>query len=113
MKFLPIIALSMACATSAFAQDAQMTSVGRSAKAPKEVASCIAKSWADKTQQPVVSQTVIANDLGVDVLLPGQQPGGSAAVVRPAPSGNGSWAGLRTVGGSADPAASSDISACL
>lgn len=122
MKYLPIIALSMACATTAMAQSApQITPQGRSAQQPKEVAQCIAKRWADKTQQPVISQTVAANDTAVDVLLPGQKPGGSAAVVRPAPPNsfhtttptNGSWVGLRTVDGAVDPSVQADIQACL
>lgn len=114
MKYLPLIALSVVFSACAAQPTEHFASVGKSTKAPKEVAQCIASAWADKTQQPVVSQTTIANDRGVDVLMPGQRPGGSAAIVRPAMQGDGTWVGLRSEdGGTPDPAAASDINACL
>lgn len=116
MKFIPtfmaagaLVALG-ACAT----QEPQMTSIGKSAKAPQAVAQCISTSWADKTQTPVVSQTRVANDFGVDVLVPGQQPGGDAAVVRQSPQGPGSWVGYRSLHNTApDPSVTAAISSCL
>lgn len=114
MKYLPIIALTVALSACATQPPEHFASIGNSAKAPKDVAQCIATTWANKSQQPVVSQTTIANDRGVDILVPGQAPGGDAATVRPAMQGDGSWVGYRSSKGmSPDPAMTSDVSACL
>jgi hypothetical protein len=114
VKYLPIIALTIAVSACATQPTDHFASIGNSAKAPKDVAVCIASSWATKTQQPIVSQTTIANDMGVDVLVPGQPPGGSAAIVRPAMQGNGTWVGFRSADGAVPgPDVTSDISACL
>jgi hypothetical protein len=65
--------------------------VGQSMLAPRAAATCIAQKWANSSQQTVYMQHVFANDTAFDVYVPGQQiPGGSAALVRPAPSGSGS-----------------------
>ncbi len=115
MKYLPIIATAALFSASAMAAPSeQFTSVGKSDKAPKAVAQCIASAWADKTQQPVVSQTVIANDMGVDVLVPGQAPGGDAATVRPSLQGPGTWVGFRSTSGTApDQSVTGAITGCL
>jgi hypothetical protein len=114
VKYLPLIALTVALAACAAQPPADVQSVGQSQKPAKEVAACIAKSWADKSQQQVISQEVLANDLAKDVYVPGQQPpNGSAALVRPARSGNAAtWIGFRATGGGAG-GATSDINACL
>ncbi|WP_317135480.1 MULTISPECIES: hypothetical protein [Burkholderia] len=89
--------------------------MGQSQKPAQDVATCIAKTWADKAQQQVVTQEVLANGLAADVYVPGQQPpNGAAAVVRPAPSGNAkTWVGFRAGSGAAGGAAASDINSCL
>ncbi|AJK49367.1 hypothetical protein [Burkholderia plantarii] len=115
-KLLPLIALTVAA--SAFAQQQQpqwtIQNVGQSQKPAPQVAACIAKSWADKSQQQVISQDVLANDMAMDVYVPGQQPpNGAAAMVRPARSaGAATWVGFRSVGDAANPAAA-DLSTCL
>jgi len=114
MKYLPIIALTVAVSACAAQPVENYASIGKSAKPPAVLAQCIAASWADKSQQPVVSQTVIANNLGVDVLVPGQPPGGNAATVRPSLQGTGSWVGYRSAqGGAPDATVTSDINSCL
>jgi hypothetical protein len=60
----------------------------------------------------VTVQSALANNQGLDVLLPGQQPGGAAAIVRPATTGSGSWVGIRT-GGREYRDAAADINGCL
>nr|WP_230479326.1 hypothetical protein [Burkholderia humptydooensis] len=89
--------------------------MGQSQKPAPDVSACIAKTWADKSQQQVVTQNVLANGLAADVYVPGQQPpNGAAAVVRPAFSGNAkTWVGFRAGSGSADGAAAGDINSCL
>nr|WP_202031762.1 hypothetical protein [Paraburkholderia sacchari] len=88
-------------------------SVGTSQQPPAAVAQCIAKKWADKSQQQVVQQSVLANDQAVDVYVPGQQPpNGAAATVRPAWNASAkTWVGMRAGGGAGGD--TSDISACL
>jgi hypothetical protein len=112
-KYLPILALSVICAACAAPMDANITAVGPSAKAPADVAQCIAKTWADKAQLPVTSQTAVANDLAVNVYLPGApaDPAGPAAIVRPARSGSGSWVGFRSNGSAQG--VPGDIAGCL
>jgi hypothetical protein len=111
-KYFPLIAL--VAAASAFAQSpAGIQSVGQSQQAPQAVAQCIAKKWADNSQQQVISQATLANEMAVDVYVPGQQPpSGAAAVVRPSNSGKGTWVGFRS-GGATGGDATSAISACL
>ncbi|MEK6314565.1 MAG: hypothetical protein V4807_09130 [Burkholderia gladioli] len=114
-KLLPLIALTVAA--SAFAQQQPqwtIQNVGQSQKPANQVAACIAKTWADKSQQQVISQDVLANDMAMDVYVPGQQPpNGAAAIVRPARvSGAATWVGFRSVGDAANPAAA-DLSTCL
>ncbi|GAB7539809.1 hypothetical protein AB4851_12715 [Burkholderia sp. 22PA0099] len=114
-KLLPLIALTVAA--SAFAQQQPqwtIQNVGQSQKPAQEVSACIAKAWADKSQQTVVSQNVLANGQAMDVYVPGQQPpNGAAALVRPARSaGSATWVGFRSVGDAASPAAA-DLNACL
>lgn len=112
MKYLPLIALTVAFSASA-AQLPAVQSVGQSQQPPKAVASCIAQKWADSSQQQVVSQDTLANDQALDVYVPGQQPpNGAAAVVRPAYTGKGTWVGFRA-NGAAGSDATSAISACL
>jgi hypothetical protein len=70
--------------------------VGQSQLAPRAAATCIAQKWANSSQQTVYMQYVFANETAFDVYVPGQQPpSGSAALVRPAPSGSGSAVGFR------------------
>lgn len=114
MKYLPILAVAAILPACAMQPNAPQSSASTSTKAPSEVAQCIAKTWADQTQQPVVSQTTIANDVGIDVLVPGQPPGGAAAVVRPRPDGKGSWVAYRSTDGTLSQTASAgDVSSCL
>ncbi|PXW27428.1 hypothetical protein [Paraburkholderia caballeronis] len=115
MKYLPLIAITAAlaaCANQPIPTGAQ--SVGTSQQAPTAVAQCIAQKWADRSQQQVVSQTMLANNQAVDVYVPGQQPpNGAAAIVRPAWSANAkTWVGFRAAGGAAGDA-TGDIGACL
>ncbi len=114
-KLLPLIALTVAA--SAFAQQQpqwKIQNVGQSQKPAPQVAACIAKTWADKSQQSVISQDVLANDQAVDVYVPGQQPpNGAAAMVRPARApGAATWVGFRAVGDAASPAVE-DLNSCL
>jgi hypothetical protein len=111
-KYFPLVAL--VAATSAFAQSpAGIQSVGQSQQAPQVVAQCIAKKWADNSQQQVISQATLANNTAMDVYVPGQQPpSGAAAVVRPAYNGKGTWVGFRS-SGAAGGDATGAISACL
>jgi len=115
VKYLPLIvatAALAACANQPMPSGAQ--SVGTSQQPPAAVAQCIAQKWADKSQQQVVSQSVLANGQAVDVYVPGQQPpNGAAATVRPAWSASAkTWVGFRS-GGGAGADATGDISACL
>ena len=113
MKYLPILALTVAISACAAQPPMGVTPVGKSQQAPKVVAQCIAQKWADKSQQQVVSQDTLANDQAMDVYVPGQQPpSGAAAVVRPSYSGPGTWVGFRAAG-SAGSDATSDIQGCL
>lgn len=113
MKYLPLIALTVAISASAAQPPAGVQSVGQSQQPPKAVATCIAQKWANGSQQQVVSQDTMANDQAMDVYVPGQQPpNGAAAVVRPAYTGPGSWVGFRP-NGAAGSDATSSISACL
>jgi hypothetical protein len=112
MKILPLLAVPLIFSACATQPSVTIVPIGQSARAPADVAQCISKTWADKTQQPVTSQTVIANDVAVDVMQPGQAPGGSAALVRPALSGGpGSSVSYRSVGSTMPPPA--DINSCL
>ncbi|WP_196481107.1 hypothetical protein [Burkholderia vietnamiensis] len=108
LKYLPFIALTVAI--SAHAADPAMHNVGQSQKPAQDVSACIAKTWADKSQQQVISQNVLANGLATDVYAPGQQPpNGAAAMVRPARQpGAKTWVGMR-----GDAASAGDINACL
>ncbi|MGF6722422.1 hypothetical protein P3T43_001769 [Paraburkholderia sp. GAS41] len=113
MKFLPLIALTVAISACAAQPPAGVQSVGQSKQPPKAVAQCIAQKWADGSQQQVVSQDTMANDQAMDVYVPGQQPPtGAAAVVRPAYSGSGTWVGFRSNGG-ANSDATGAITGCL
>lgn len=70
--------------------------IGQSQLAPKAAATCVAQKWSGSTGQTVYLEYILANDTAFDVYAPGQQPpGGSAAVIRPAPSGSGSAVGFR------------------
>jgi hypothetical protein len=111
VKYLPILALTVAISACAATPTAQQ--VGTSQQAPKVVAQCIAQKWADQSQQQVIAQATLANDQGVDVYVPGQQPpAGAAATVRPN-GGTGSWVGFRSGNGSAGGDASGGIQGCL
>jgi len=113
VKYLPIIAMAVAISACAAQPPAGVQSVGTSQQPPKVVGQCIAKKWADKTQQQVVAQDTLANDMAMDVYVPGQQPpNGAAAVVRPNYQGSGTWVGFRAAGGAGSDA-TGDISACL
>jgi hypothetical protein len=113
VKYLPLIALTVAISACAAQPPAGVQSVGQSQQPPKVVAQCIAQKWADGSQQQVVSQDTLANDQALDVYVPGQQPpNGAAAVVRPAYTGTGSWVGFRS-GGAAGSDATGAITGCL
>jgi hypothetical protein len=116
MKSLPLLVVTAAtltaCATTPMPPNAQ--AVGESQQPVAAVAQCIAKKWADRSQQQVISQTIIANNQAMDVYVPGQQPpNGAAAVVRPSWTGNSrTWVGFRS-GSGAGGDATGDINACL
>jgi hypothetical protein len=113
VKYLPILALTVAISACAAQTPPGVSPVGTSQQAPKVVAQCIAQKWADKSQQQVISQNTLANDMAADVYVPGQQPPtGAAAVVRPNYSGSGTWVGFRAAG-AAGSDATGDIQACL
>lgn len=57
-----MLALTIAITACAPQPPAGVQQVGSSTKAPRLVAQCIAHAWADKSQQQVVSQNVVAND---------------------------------------------------
>ena len=83
MKYLPLVALTVALSACAAQPPMGVQSVGQSQQPPNVVARCIAQKWADNSQQQVVSQDTLANDKAVDVFVPGQNPpNGAAAVVR-------------------------------
>jgi len=107
MRKIPFVAL--VAATSAFAQaPSGVQTVGHSQRAAEPVAFCIAKKWADASQKEVILQTVVANNLAMDVYVPGQRPpSGDAAMVRP-----GTRVGFRSAGSTASNATPS-ISECL
>jgi hypothetical protein len=113
VKYLPILALTVAISACAAPMSPGVSQVGTSQQPPKAVAQCIAQKWADKSQQQVVSQDTLANDMAADVYVPGQQPpDGAKAIVRPNYSGPGTWVGFRAAGsGGSD--ATGDIQACL
>ncbi|MEJ0003354.1 MAG: hypothetical protein WDN30_07050 [Pararobbsia sp.] len=117
MKYLPLIAVTAAAvllgACAGPGMQAGVQSIGTSQKTAPVVTQCIAQSWADKTQQPITTQSVLANNQAADVLLPGQPPGGAAAVVRPNWQGSGTWVGLRSASGADTSAAAGGIQACL
>jgi len=111
VKYLPILAFAVAI--SACAAQPGVSQVGTSQQAPKVVSQCIAQKWADKSQQQVISQVTLANDMASDVYGPGQQPpSGAAAIVRPSTAGGATWVGFRTAGG-AGGGATGDIQGCL
>jgi hypothetical protein len=106
VKTLPLIALVVA--VSAYAQTpGGPQTVGQTQKAAEPVAFCIAQKWADASQQQVWLETIVANNLAMDVFRPGQTPPtGDAAMVRPG------WVGYR----SASPMgsdATAGVNACL
>jgi hypothetical protein len=114
VKHLPLIALTVAISACAAQPPAGVQSVGTSQQPPATVGKCIAQKWADKSQQQVVSQNMLAFDKAMDVYVPGQQPpNGSAAIVRPSYQGSGTWVGFRPGSGGAGADATGDISACL
>ncbi|TDN61193.1 hypothetical protein [Paraburkholderia sp. BL10I2N1] len=107
MKALPIIALFAAASACAQAPGGVQI-VGQSHQAAEPVAFCIAKKWADASQKEVILQTIVANNLAMDVYVPGQAPpSGDAAMVRP-----GTSVGFRSANPGASEATSS-INACL
>lgn len=116
MKPLPLLIVTAAtltaCATTPMPPGAQ--SVGESQQPVDAVAQCIAQKWANRSQQQVISQVIVANNQAMDVYVPGQQPpNGAAAVVRPSWSGHSrTWVGFRS-GAGAGSDATGDINACL
>jgi hypothetical protein len=114
LKFLPLIALTVAVSACAAQPPAGVQSVGQSQQPPRAVATCIAHKWADSSQQQVVLQSTLANDQAMDVFVPGQQPpNGAAAVVRPSYTGKGTWVGFRSGGAGGGSNATGAISGCL
>lgn len=114
MRYIPFIALSAVLGACATQPGADVQSVGDSQQSVRAVSQCISQKWANKSQQQVVSQDVLAGDQAVDVYVPGgHPPDGAAAVVRPArTSGQSAWAGWRA-GASASSDPVDDIKACL
>jgi hypothetical protein len=113
VKYLPLIALTVAISACAAQPPLGVQSVGESQQPPKVVATCIAQKWADSSQQQVISQDTLANDQALDVYVPGQTPpNGAAAVIHPSYTGKGTWVGFRA-NGAAGSDATSSISACL
>ncbi|CAE6801771.1 hypothetical protein [Paraburkholderia haematera] len=114
MKYLPLIVMTAALGACATQPAANVQSVGESQQPAAAVAQCIAHKWADKSQQQIVSQDVLANGQAVDVYVPGAQPpNGAAATVRPSRSGKSTtWVGFRS-SGTAGGDAAADINACL
>ncbi|MFP3566022.1 hypothetical protein [Paraburkholderia sp. SIMBA_030] len=116
MKPLPLLVVAAvtlaACASEPMPPGAQ--TVGESQQPVGAVAQCIAKKWADQSQQQVISQVVLANNQAMDVYVPGQQPpAGAAAMVRPSWGGHGrTWVGFRSAAGTGGDAAGG-INACL
>lgn len=115
MKPLPFLLMTAvtltACATAPMSPNAQ--SVGESQQPVAAVAQCIAQKWADRSQQTVISQVIVANNQAMDVYVPGQRPpDGAAAVVRPSWTGHKTWVGFRS-GAGAGGDATGDINACL
>ncbi|EDZ98256.1 conserved hypothetical protein [Burkholderia sp. H160] len=114
MKYLPLVALTVAVSACAAQAPAGVQSVGQSQQPPRAVARCIAQKWADSSQQQVVSQNTLANDQGIDVYVPGQQPpNGAAAVVRPSYTGQGTRVGFRAGGAGGGSDAVGAIGGCL
>lgn len=113
MKIVSITVAAAALCACAAQPPAGVQSLGTSQQPPSAVGHCIAQRWADKTQQQVVSQITLANNMAMDVYVPGQQPpNGAAAVVRPNYQGPGTWVGFRSSGGAGSDAMP-DVSACL
>ncbi|WNC95068.1 hypothetical protein RI103_34940 [Paraburkholderia sp. FT54] len=113
MKYLSSIGMAATLCACAAQPPAGVQSVGTSQQSPNAVGHCIAQKWADRSQQQVVSQTTLANNMAMDVYVPGQQPpNGAAAVVRPNYQGPGTWVGFRASGG-ASGNATGDVSGCL
>lgn len=113
MRSLSIFVMSCVISACATQPSPGVQSVGTSQQQPKVVGTCIAKKWADQTQQQVISQNVLANDMAMDVYVPGQQPpAGAAVMVRPNYQGSGTSVGFRGTGGAGNGAAG-DISGCL
>jgi len=111
VKCLPIVALAAFVSVQAAAQPGPVQPVGRSNHPPRQVAQCIAKTWADRSQKQVLIQYVAANDRGFAVLLPGQTPGGAAALVD-SDGGPGTRVAFRTAGRPYREAVA-DIQGCL
>jgi hypothetical protein len=112
LSILVVTAALSACASQPMPPSAP--SLGESQQPVSVVAQCIAKNWADRSQQQVISQVIVANNQAMDVYVPGQQPpNGAAALVRPSYTGNSkTWVGFRA-GSGAGGNSGGDISGCL
>jgi hypothetical protein len=98
-----VIAVSGCASQPSSPPPLEVRPVGQSQLAPKAAAICIAQKWIASSGQTAVIQYVYANETAFDVFVPGQQPpSGSAALVRPAPSGTGSAVSFRGPAVSAD-----------
>ncbi|MFM0035843.1 hypothetical protein PQQ53_10885 [Paraburkholderia strydomiana] len=118
MKSLPLLVVTAAtltaCANAPMPPNAQ--TVGESQQPVSAVWQCIAQKWANRSQQQVISQVIVANNQAMDVYVPGQQPpSGAAALVRPSWSGNSkTWVGFRPGAGGGDASGgAADINSCL
>ncbi|MDR6475910.1 hypothetical protein C8K18_10466 [Paraburkholderia sp. GV068] len=115
MKPLSLLLVTVAvsaCANQPMPPGAQ--AVGESQRSAPVVAQCIAKDWADRSQQQVISQVIVANDQAMDVYVPGQQPpGGAAAVVRPSWTGNSKTSVGFRAGSGGGSNAMGDVGGCL
>ncbi|MFP4894993.1 hypothetical protein [Paraburkholderia sp. EG304] len=113
MKSLASIAVAAVLCACAAQPPAGVQAVGTSQQPPSVVGHCIAQKWADRSQQQVVGQTTLANNMAMDIYVPGQQPpNGAAAVVRPNYQVPGTWVGFRSSGGTGSDA-TTDLNACL
>lgn len=112
LSMIAVAALVTGCATEPMGTHA----VGESARAPSEVAQCVAQKWADGSQQQTTLQHVTADNKSFAVYAPGHtQADGGEAIIRPAMKGSGSWVGYRPAHGASegDSTTVSTIKECL
>ncbi|WP_081061892.1 hypothetical protein [Burkholderia territorii] len=114
MRYISLVVATAALSACAAQPSANVQPVGDSQQSVRTVAQCVAQKWANRSQQRVVLQDVLANDRAIDVYAPGSRPpDGAAAIVRPlSASGKSAWVGLRA-GTTGNSDSVDDIKACL